>query len=243
MIITNYGNNHSGKTTFSVALATRLLELDKTATAIIINFDSNVPAHALWEPTREITQMYSLGALIEERKIDQKILPKYILTHENHKNIGLLGYCIGDTPLAYIDITYDKVLDIIKSAQQLADFVIIDASSPLLTEQLAASIEMSDCLNMVVTPDNEGVIYYKTANEMFSRSKKFYVENTNYILSPVKSYNAVENIKKSLSMNFLELPHSLEIDVQNCNGNMFNILKSSPKKYKKTVDAIIKTIV
>ena len=241
MIITNYGNNHSGKTTFSVALANRLLEKDKTTTAIIINFDNNIPAHALWEPTRDITKMYSMGALIEEAKIDQKILPKYILTHENHKNIGLLGYCIGDTPLSYVDITYEKVLDIIKAAQQLADYVIIDASSPLLTEQLTASIEMADCLNVLITPDNEGVIYYKTSKKMFSRSKKFLVENTNYILSPVKSYNAVDNIKNGLQREFLELPYSLEIDVQNCNGNMFNILKSAPKKYKKTIDSIIKT--
>ena len=243
MVITNYGNNHSGKTTFSVALANKIIEHKHNASIIIINFDNNVPAHAVWEPKREMSRMYSLGALGEEIKIDQQVLPKYILTYEGNNNIGLLGYCIGDTPLSYSDITYEKVISIIRSAEQIADYVIIDSSSPLLTETLTASIEMADCLNVLVTPDNEGVIYLKTATKMFSRSSKFTVDRTNYILSPVRSYNAVENIKNGFNMNFTELPYVEEIRVQNCNGKLFHILKYCTRKYKKAVDSIVSTFI
>lgn len=243
MVIANYGNNHSGKTTWSVALAKRIVEKSRGASVIIINFDNNVPAHPLWEPTREISQMYSIGALCEEKEIDPKVLPKYLLTHEKEHNIGLLGYCIGDTPLDYLDITYEKVIAIIRSAQQIADHVIIDCSSPLLTDTLAASIEMADCLNVLITPDADGVLYYKTASKMFSRSKKFFVANTNYILSPVKPFNAVSNIKSAFeNIKFHQLPYSEEIQVQNCNGNLFGITDYAGKKYKKIIDKILATM-
>lgn len=240
MIIANYGNNCSGKTTFSAALATKLVD-DKNSSCIIIDFNIDTPARAVWEPTNKVSRMFSLGALLEEEKIDLKVIPKYLLTHKDYNNIGLLGYCSGDTPISYEEPLYDKMIDVIRASEQMVDFVIVDCSSPLLTDTLEAAIEMSDCLNMLITPDVKGIVYYQTAQELFSKSPKFNIEKTNYILSPVKKWSDSSTIQKSLNNNFFELPYSIDIDFAMNEGEIFNTYKKAPKQYKKVVDSIIKS--
>lgn len=242
MVITNCGNTASGKSCFSTAIASRLLDLKK-ATCIIIDFNTDIPAKAIWEPTERTSPNYSLGTLFEAKeKIDVKTLPKYLLTHNKYKNLGLLGYCSGDTALSYSEPTHDQFIDVIKAAEQMVDYVIIDCSSPMFTEALTASIEMADCLNILLTPDLKGIVYHQTANKLYGDIPKFHVENTNYILSPVKNFNDINTISENLNMKFLQLPYSTEIEVALCEGKMFDIYKKAPRKYKNTVDKIIENL-
>ena len=252
MILSICGNHKSGKSLYCASLAAGILHHNPKSTVILINLSEDVPAHAMWEPTRIISNMNSIGFLFEEGGISVKSLPKYIITHKKNNNIGLIGYCIGDTPITYRDPSYDDIIEIIKTADQLADFVILDCDTNLLSDFLAASIEMADELSILVTPDINGTLYLQTFKSMYESNMKYaqVIENMNYILSPVKPFNGseafAEQIKetnKGKKINVVEIPYNSEIDVAMGEGKIFEIYQSyAPSKYKKIIDKHVKTI-
>lgn len=242
MIITNIGCSGAGKSTFSASLASGIQHGNSRSTILLINFDANVPMHAIWEPKREISKMYSIGTLFENDRIDEKTLTKSIVTMEHHPNIGTLAFCIGDTPLLYKDIEYKQVIDMLKAAEQLVDYVIVDCSCDLLADTTVAAIEMANCLNVFLTPDPMGVVYLKTARLMYDGKKKFMVDNTNYFLTPCRSFSATPNIKEALKIKAFELPYSNEIAVKNCEGDIFGAYQHAPRRYKNAVKKILASV-
>ena len=239
LIITNYGCSGTGKSSFSAAMASAITEANSRATILLINFSANVPMHAIWEPTRELSRSYSIGTMFENDKIDEKALTKCIVTLEHNKNIGTLSYCLGDSPLSYADLEYKKIIDMFKAAEQLVDYVIVDCGTELLSDTVAASIEMANCLNVFLTPDPNGVVYYKTSNLLYGSNPKFMVGTTNYIFAPCRSFHATKEICNSLQIKAFELPYSTDIAVKNCEGNIFEIYKSAPRKYKNVVKKVL----
>lgn len=242
MIITNIGCSGAGKSTFSASLASGIQRGNSRSTILLINFDANVPMHAIWEPKREISKMYSIGTLFENDRIDEKALTKSIVTMEHHPNIGTLAFCIGDTPLLYKDIEYKQVIDMLKAAEQLVDYVVVDCSCDLLADTTVAAIEMANCLNVFLTPDPMGVVYLKTARLMYEGKKKFMVDNTNYFLTPCRSFSATPNIKEALKIKAFELPYSNEIAVKNCEGDIFGAYQHAPRRYKNAVKKILASV-
>lgn len=239
MIITNYGSSGTGKSTFSASLAMAIEKANPRATVLIINFNTDVPMHAIWNTKKDVPRNYSLGYLFEGEKIEQKDIAKFIVTLENNKNVGLLGYCLGDSPLSYKDIEYKKVLQLLKAAEQLVDYVIVDCGSNLLKDETAASIEMANCLNMFLLPDPNGVVYKKTSALMYENNPKFIVDNTNYIIGPSRNFNAVKDMRNALNIKAYDLPYSTDIAVKNCEGDIFGAYKVSPRRYKSIVKKIL----
>lgn len=251
MILTICGNHKSGKSLYAASLANGILHKTPKASIIMINLSKDIPAHAMWEPSRVISNMNSVGFLFEEGIITVKSVPKFTITHKSNDNIGLIGYCIGDTPITFNEPTYDNVIELIKVADQLADYVILDCDSNMLSDFLAASIEMADDLSFLVTPDIDGTLYLQTFKKMYESNMKYaqVIANMNYILSPVKTFNGseafVEQIKNGIESKnnlILEVPYNIEVDVAMGEGKIFDIYKSSPSKYKKVVDKHIKNI-
>lgn len=239
MIITNYGSAGTGKSTFSVSLAVAIAKANPHATILIINYSTDVPMHAIWETKRELPRTYSLGYLFENEEITQQTLVKSVVTLEDNKNIGTLSFCLGDSPLSYKDIEYKQVIQLLKAAEQLVDYVIVDCGSNLLKDETAASIEMANCLNVFLAPDPNGVVYYKTSKLMYESNPKFMVANTNYLIGPCKTFHAVKEMKEALGIKAYELPYSTEIAVKNCEGNIFGAYKVSPRRYKNIIKKIL----
>jgi len=239
VIITNYGVPGTGKSNFSASLAMAIEEANPRATVLIINYDTNVPMQAIWNPNREIARSFSLGSVFEDDVITQKSLTKRIVTLENNKNVGLLGYCVGDTPLSYEDVEYSQVINLLKAAEQLVDYVIVDCEADLLNTAIAASVEMANCLNVFLSPDPNGIIYFKTSNLTYGNNSKFLVDNTNYIIGPYRSFHAIKEMKNLLNAKTFELPYSADIAVKNCEGSIFQVYKAAPRKYKNVVKKIL----
>lgn len=241
MIITNYGSSGTGKSTFSASLAMGILKQNPRATVLLINFSQDVPMHAIYHSHKEIPRTYSLGYLFESDKIEQKDVAKFVVTLENNKNIGMLAYCLGDSPLSYKEVEYKKVIQLLKAAEQLVDYVIVDCGSQLLKEETAAAIEMANCLNVFLTPDPNGVVYLKTARLLYESNAKFFVPNTNYIIGPCKNFHAVKEMCTALNIKAYDLPYNAEIAVKNCEGDIFGVYKASPRKYKNIIKKILTT--
>lgn len=239
MIITNVGCSGTGKSTFSVSLAQAIAQANPRSTILLINYSVDVPMHAVWETNRDVPRTYSLGYLFENQEISQKTLTKSIVTLESNRNIGTLSFCLGDSPLSYKDIEYKQVIQMLKAAEQLVDYVIVDCGSNMLKEETAASIEMANCLNVFLTPDPNGVVYYKTFKLMYGSNAKFLVDNTNYLLAPCRTFHATKELKSALGINAYEIPYNTEIAVKNCEGNIFGVYKASPRKYKSIIKKIL----
>lgn len=212
------------------------------ATVLLVNFSTDVPMHAVWNTKKDIPRNYSLGYLFENEKIDQKTLAKYIVTMENNKNIGLLGYCLGDSPLSYKDIEYKKALQFLKAAEELVDCVIVDCGSNLLRDETAASIEMANCLNVFLLPDPNGVVYKKTSALLYENNPKFFVANTNYLIGPTRNFNAVKEMRTALNIKAYDVPYSTDIAVKNCEGDIFGAYKVSPRRYKSIIKKILASV-
>ena len=245
MIITNCGNHGSGKSLLSVSLAKALIRRNPKTKVIIVNFDTDIPAHALWEPQRkDISKTASIGCAFEQETIDIKNLANYVVCHKNYNNIGLVGYVGGESPLVHPDATYDLILNVIKCANELSDYVIVDACSELMSESLAAAIEMSDSLNLLITPNVQGVVYFNTFQQMYKSVAKYenIVSRANVILSPVHSFNPKDVIENSLNISTLQIPYSVEIDVMAGQDEMFDVYNNAPKSYRKVADTIIERL-
>lgn len=68
------------------------------------------------------------------------------------------------------------------------------------------------------------------------------VDNTNYFLTPCRSFSATPNIKEALKIKAFELPYSNEIAVKNCEGDIFGAYQHAPRRYKNAVKKILASV-
>lgn len=244
MIIMNCGITSSGKTTFSTALALSLIYKAKDTSAIIISFDKSVPTFSFWLPDENVSPtQHSLGALLEKSEINSQVLSQFIITPKKQTNLGLLAYCLTDTPFTYEEESHDKIVELVRAAQQLSDFVILDCNSDFDSISFITALECSDFTNCILSADLKGVAYYKTMKMFLQDKPKYKFDEIRYLCGNSKSWQPVSSIDGVVNQFAHRLPEELDIGLCALEGDIFSILGRCSGSYKKAVGKVANAVI
>lgn len=237
MIITVWGSSGSGKSTFSTLLAR---ELAKKRQVLLVNFDMNTPMMPVWLPKKEISRKKSLGHLFGALEINTDVLAGAIVVPDGQKNLGLLSYLLQDRFMDFAEESREKLVGLIRAAEQLADVVVLDVTPDFASPVLPLALEMADQAYCLLTPELRGAVYYESAKCILADSPKFRWQEIRMILSPVEPFHAVEAMEGITGKLYGILPYTEDLDISCGEGKL--LTAPIPKKYRRIVEQIVKEI-
>lgn len=240
-IITITGNGSSGKSLLSCLLAE---ELSKNNEVILINYSSMVPMHPVWQPLQKVDKSQSLGNILSAPSINIAMLGEAVVSVKKNYNIGLLGYVAGDTPLTYIDATYQKGIELIKTVCNLTNgYIIFDCGCEFNDVLRPSALEMADVVLMSLTADLRGLHYYNSQKALLQNSLAFQFEKTLCIASNTKSYFPVSDMSTQLDRPFWgQLEYCQDLEKASLQGMMFDSYKFCSPGNKKMLKNMIEVI-
>lgn len=238
-IITVWGSPGSGKSMFCCILA-KALTRDKKK-AIIINGDSSIPMLPVWLPEQIIETGASLGQVLSSVEIDTSLVASHVTVLKNYPFIGLMGYCGGENPLSYPEISYQMVLQLIVSAAKLVDFVILDCCSNMTNVFTPAAIESGDIIIRILTPDLKGVNYLK-AHQPLLTDARFHYSNHLTFAGMARPFHALDEMGYIIGRFDGLLPYGKEIDRCATEGGMFRALNYCNPKYTMALNKVLEML-
>lgn len=239
-IIAVWGDN--GITTLSTALASELAQAGKQV--LLINTNKIIPANAIWHINEPVPKEKSIVNLLRNEEITSATIARYFaIDSKGQTNIATLAYCDGDNILiGNEEAPYQTYVQLLKSAQSIVDYIIIDCSKEISDMMTLAAFQFADLQMIALTPDARGVQFYKCnvpllSNEQFNKCKRIYLANlsTNdndvYAFSDVIHHELVavlptdDGIRKSVAM-----------------GDFLNVSKYTGYRYNKGLKKLLSVV-
>lgn len=235
-IITVWGSSGSGKSVFCCILAKALTRSRQKA--IIINPDQETPMLPVWLPDQIIETSYSIGHILSSLKIDTGLVAGKVSILKSYPFIGLMGYAAGENLLTYPQLKYEKVKDLINTAAQLVDYVILDCTSTMTNFFTPAAIEMADVVICILTPDLKGVNYLKAHQPLLTDSRFRFDEHLTFA-GLARPFHALDEMGHVIGGFDGLLPYSKEIDRCATSGDLFNAIRYCNAKYMESIKKIV----
>lgn len=228
-VIAVWGNPNSGKTTTAIKLATYLAS--KSKNVVLIHCDHVVPVLSTTMPFVDAGNK-SLGDLLSSPSITQEsILEKMILV-EKEKHISVLSYLHGENERTYAKYSKERVIDLLILLKHLSDYVIIDCSSDVKHDILSrASLEMSDQVIRLITPDLKSLSFFDSTLPLIAE-RKFNLQNHIKVISNSKEVMPKEHVASRFGASF-ELAYAKELEIQFYEGELFLGLHDKKSKTNK----------
>jgi cellulose biosynthesis protein BcsQ len=165
-ILTIWGSPDAGKTTLSIKIA-KELQTRKRSVAVIL-CDNETPTLPILMPNKKM-ERHSLGELLSKPRISQSEILKCSTPFGNNANIGLLGYCIDESPLSYPEYPTSTAKALISTLACLVDDVVVDCSSDLLENQLSiVALEAANVTLRVVNANLKSTVYMRSQRPLLS---------------------------------------------------------------------------
>ena len=235
-IITVWGSSGSGKSVFCCILAKALTRSRQKA--IIINPDQETPMLPIWLPDQIIETSNSIGHILSSLKIDTGLVAGKVSVLKSYPFIGLMGYAAGENPLTYPQLKYEKVKDLITTAAQLVDYVILDCTSTMTNFFTPATIEMADIVIRILTPDLKGVNYLKAHQPLLTDPRFRFDEHLTFA-GLARPFHALDEMGHVIGEFDGLLPYSKEIDRCATSGDLFNAIRYCNVKYMESIKKIV----
>jgi hypothetical protein len=169
-IIAVYGSPGSGKSAFSVALAT---QLSKRSNVVLLSTNRVVPMLKVLVPSAQIDRSQSVGTLFTGMSMTQEDICKRILFHPKCQNLGYLAFATGDTPNTYSGsydssgyrsiFTPDKMQTLYSVLLSLTDYIIVDCTgNPTPLSDPLGSVALANASKVIelLTADLAGIEYH-----------------------------------------------------------------------------------
>ena len=99
-LIAVWGSPNSGKTSFTVKLASAVYER-YNSTVLALCCDDTTPALPCLFPGFKSDELYSVGAPLSQTEITQQAVIDSIVTRKGKVNLGYLGYKDGENRYTY----------------------------------------------------------------------------------------------------------------------------------------------
>lgn len=235
-IITVWGSSGSGKSVFCCILAKALTRSRQKA--IIINPDQETPMLPIWLPDQIIETTYSIGHILSSLKIDTGLVAGKVSVLKSYPFIGLMGYAANENPLTYPQLKYEKVKDLINTAAQLVDYVILDCTSTMTNFFTPAAIEMANIVIRILTPDLKGVNYLKAHQPLLTDPRFRFDEHLTFA-GLARPFHALDEMGHVIGGFDGLLPYSKEIDRCATSGDLFNAIRYCNTKYMESIKKIV----
>lgn len=179
-IIAVWGDN--GITSLSTVLAGELARDGKHV--LIINMNRVLPANAIWHVNTPVKPDKSIGSLLKFSEINASNISKFFaIDSKLQPNVATIAYCDGTNVVMNNEqAAYKIYVQMLKSAQNIVDYVIIDCVKEISDMMTLAAFQFADYQVFAFTPDVRGIQFFKAnvpllANEQFNNSKRIYITN------------------------------------------------------------------
>lgn len=238
-IIAIWGCPASGKTTLCIKLAKAIY--DRYAAKILCVFgDTVIPSLPLLFPLDKEETMHSLGGLLADVEITPDSLLRYMVTTNEAKDIGFLGYRGGENRHTYPTHTVEKAAGMLEIAASMADFVLVDAGWYLTAPLAEAAVHNAATIFKVIRPGLPGIGFLNSQEALYNDPRYRLQDHQTILNVPHTGYLPVEETAQALGIQTI-IPYAWEVEKQMMEGRLLHRVQSGP--YNKTVRQLAETVV
>lgn len=232
-----WGSFGSGKTTLSIKMAKYLSDL-KFNTILVFD-DILCPTIPTIGQNLKKQEEKSLGNILIGN-IDQEIIKDNIVTLDNNKYLGLLGYKKGDNYKSYPEYISEIVEDFLLHLRHMADYVIIDCSSNIKDNIFTDTVlRHGDKVITLSTADLRGLSYFNSSLPLLIDDEYALNKHLN-VVSNIQDFQDKETINNILKGKGIYLEHTGEISDQYIDKRIFeDLVTKESKEYNSNLKLIM----
>lgn len=230
MIISVWGSNASGKTTFATKLGVTLDSVKKK-TLIIYTENLSVDIASIYPYEKNFISMGDLW----QTDLGEDDIYKLMHTVNGTDNLAYLSYAPKENIFSYPVYAKYNVVKVIMQLSDMFDFLIFDCSSDISSNVISmTALEMSDTVFRMCSGTFKSNCFFDSNLPLLSDSR-FNVDSHINILSSARDYEALSLYKAKYSISY-DLAFDELIHKQFIEGELNKINKS---KYQSTLNNII----
>lgn len=227
-IIAIWGSPFSGKTTLAVNLAKYISSQKQKV--ILITADSTTPAVPYIFLPKNISNINSLGKLLEKTNTSLDDVHKHFIELNGNSNLRILSYIAGDNNKTFNPYTSLEVSRLFSFLKQLDAFIIIDCCSNLINDVLSSEALKSCDVAFNLISGNLKAISFMSSN--FEEFNKIIPQNYYNIFSCTQKEQKEDLLKSAKYNPTFNLSYTNEIYSQFNNGNYyFEFISKKSKPY------------
>ncbi len=230
MIISVWGSNASGKTTFATKLGVTLDSIKKN-TLIIYTENLSVDISSIYPYEKNFISMGDLWQM----DLSEDEIYKLMHTVRGTDNLAYLAYAPKENIFSYPVYAKYNVVKVIMQLADMFDFLIFDCSSDVSSNMISmTALEMSDIVFRMCSGTFKSNCFFDSNLPLLSDSR-FNVEKHINILSSARDYEALSIYRAKYATSY-DLAFDESIHKQFIEGELNKINKS---KYQNTLNNII----
>lgn len=230
IIYSVWGNKGSGKTTTAFKIAKQLEAKGKEVIVVIPDQKCSLDVFV-----QSVQKDQSIGKVLSEPIIDQDSIIKNLVPVS--KKMMLIGYAEYENQYTYPAFTAEAARDFLILIKNLADYVIVDCESDVLSCKLTATaLQMSDKVVRLCSCNLKAVAFYKSQLNLLI-DRKYKANDHIRVLSNVKEYEPIESIKEYYQSIPYRLDFCEDVEKQMLTGIWEGSKKT--RKYDKTISDIV----
>lgn len=217
-----WGSDDSGKTVTAIKMAECLTGMGRNV--LLIFADAETPVFPYGCPPSELIGDGSLGRVLAAPHVDEQLLKENCVFYKKNKYLSMLGWKKGENRFTYPAYDDARVAELLKAAEEMASFVIVDCTSRIATDVLTAnSLLLADTVIRMTGCDLKSVSYFSSQLPLLS-DIKWNVANYVKVAGNVMPNEAQQGVDGILGKAAFRIPHSLEVEKQFLEGELLSEL-------------------
>ena len=217
-----WGSGDCGKTVSSIKMAERLTGMGRNV--LLIFADAETPVFPYGCPPSDLMGEGSLGRVLAAPHVDEQLVKENCVFYRKNKYLSMLGWRKGENRFTYPAYDDKRVEELLKAAEGVAPFVIVDCTSRISTDVLSANaLLMADFVIRMTGCDLKSVSYLSSQLPLLSDAR-WNAANYVKVAGNVMPNEAQGKADGILGKAAFRIPHSLEVEKQFLEGELFSEL-------------------
>lgn len=240
-VLAVWGSPGCGKTTVSIKLAEYLSK--KGNNVLVIFSDMTTPPIPYISAPADLIGEKSLGSILAGAHVTEALVKNHCILLKNNKYMSIIGMLKGENRFTYPPYEDKQAKELIQAAREIAPFVIIDCSSHIATNKLAANALLeADFVLRLVNCDLKSISYFSSQlallqDEMWRKDEHIKVA------SNVKQNEAAGSIDQVIGKVKYRIPFSQEVEAQFLEGELLKELSyKESRPFRKEIEKISKEV-
>ncbi len=241
-IIAVWGSPGSGKTTFATKLASAIFEKYRK-TVIVLYTDMEAPVLPILFPNYKSEHLASVGMALSKAEILQDDVIQCLVTVKGKPNFGFLGFRDGENKFTFPRFSDTKVKDLLDTLRSISDYIIVDCTSNLETNVIAATaIGCADYTYRLASPDLKSVSWYLSQIPVYG-DKKYHTDShvQGINLPNADVYVPVEEMQTHMREVAFLIPFSHAVKEQMQEGSVY--MKTTDRNFEVCLNRMAERIV